>query len=50
VSYKKPLRAPEFTPRFFGGVRIAHLFSFLYCPIMCLRAEFRGVMSVTISK
>jgi len=29
VSYKKPSRAPEFTQRFFGGVRIAQFFSFL---------------------
>ena len=28
-----PLQAPDF---FFGGVRVAHLFSFLCCPIMCL--------------
>ena len=28
VSYKKPSRAPEFTPRFFGGVRITHFFYF----------------------
>ena len=37
------------TLEFFGWVRVAHLFSFLCCPIMCLRSEFRVVMSVTIS-
>ena len=36
-----PSRAPEFTPGFyvvgfFCGVRVAHLFSVLCCPIMCL--------------
>jgi len=34
------LRVHEFTPLFcfflFDGVRVAHLFSFLCCPIMCL--------------
>jgi len=36
--------------RFFGGVCVAHLFSFLllsYC--VSLRSEFHVVMSVTIS-
>jgi len=36
-------------PRFFDGFRVAHLFSFLCCPIMALRSEFRVVMTVTIS-
>jgi hypothetical protein len=27
---------PEFLPRFFGGVRVAHLFCLLCCPIMWL--------------
>jgi hypothetical protein len=30
-----PSRTHEFAPGFFGGVRVAHLFSFLCCPIMC---------------
>jgi hypothetical protein len=30
-----PSRAPEYTPSFLGG-RVAHLFSFMCCPIMCL--------------
>jgi hypothetical protein len=34
---------------FFGGVCVAHLFSFLYCPIMSLHSEFRIVISATIS-
>jgi len=42
-------RAPEFTPGFFRGVRVAHLFRFLCCPIMCLRSKFRLMMSVPIS-
>jgi hypothetical protein len=29
-------RALGFFPGFFGGVRVAHLFSFLRCAIMCL--------------
>ena len=29
-------RAHKFTPVYCGGVRVAHLFSFLCCPIMCL--------------
>ena len=44
VSYKKPSRAPEFTPRFFGGVRIFLVFcvvllcvyvpsSVVWCPL-----------------
>ena len=41
-------RAHKFTPVYFGGVRVARLFSFLCCPILCLRSEFRVVMSVTI--
>jgi hypothetical protein len=28
---------------FFGGVCVAHLFSFLYCPIMSLHSEFRDI-------
>ena len=38
----KVLRATEFTPppppppQFYGGVRVAHLFSFLHCHIMFL--------------
>ena len=37
VSYKTayPSRASEFIPGFFGGIRVAHLFSFLCCPVMC---------------
>jgi hypothetical protein len=31
-----PSQAPEFTPGDFGGVRVAHIFSFMCCPIMCL--------------
>ena len=31
-----PSWAHEFTPAFFGGVRVAHLFIFLCCPITCL--------------
>jgi hypothetical protein len=42
-----PLRAAEFTSGIFGGVRVAHFYSFL-C-FMSLRSEFRVVMSVTIS-
>ena len=30
------LASTRVNPRVFGGVRIAHLFSFLCCPIMCL--------------
>jgi hypothetical protein len=30
------LWTPEFTPLFFGGVRVPHIFSFLCCSIMCL--------------
>ena len=43
-------RAPEFILGCFGGVRVAHHFSFFvlsYC--VSLRPEFRVVMSVTIS-
>ena len=29
-------RTPEFTPGFFGGVRVVHLFNFLCFPFMCL--------------
>ena len=40
MSYKKQqlhtLREHLSSPRFFDGVRVAHLFSFLCCPIMCL--------------
>jgi hypothetical protein len=39
-SYKKRelliLRENLSSPRYFGGVRVAHLFSFLRCPILCL--------------
>jgi hypothetical protein len=34
ISYQ--IISNRFHPRFFGGVRVAHLFSFLCCPIMCL--------------
>ena len=34
-SHTFPSRAPELTPGFWW-VRVAHLFSFLCCPIMCL--------------
>jgi hypothetical protein len=30
------LRAPEFSPRYFGGIRVALLVSFLCCPIVFL--------------
>jgi len=30
-----PSRTHEFAPGFFGGVLVAHDFSFLCCPIMC---------------
>jgi len=33
-----PFASTWVQPRFFGGVRVAHLFSFLCCPIMCLYA------------
>ena len=40
VLYKKQelliLREHLSSPPVFGGVRVAHLFSFLCCPIMCL--------------
>jgi hypothetical protein len=42
VSYKKHLWC-------FHGVRVAHVFRFLCCPIISLRSEFRVVMFVTIS-
>jgi hypothetical protein len=32
----KAWREPTVQPLFFGGVRVAHLFSFLCCSIMCL--------------
>jgi hypothetical protein len=40
MSYKNQeplilLRAPQFIPGFFGEFRVAHLFSFLCCPVMC---------------
>ena len=31
-----PSRAPKFKSWFFGGVHVAHIFSFLWCPIVCL--------------
>ena len=40
MSYKKQvlliLREHLSSPPFFSGVRVAHLFNFLCCPIMCL--------------
>jgi hypothetical protein len=40
VSYKKQelltFASTWVHPRFYGGVRVAHLFSFLCCAIMCL--------------
>ena len=42
MSYKKHLWC-------FYGVRVAHVFRFLCCPIISLRSEFRVVMFVTIS-
>ena len=42
MSYKKHLWC-------FHGVRVAHVFRFLCCPIISLRSEFRVVMFVTIS-
>jgi hypothetical protein len=39
-----PSRAPEFTSGFFGGVRVAHLFSFVLSYYVSLCSEFRVMM------
>jgi hypothetical protein len=39
-----PSRALEFPPSVFGGVRFAHLFRFLYCPIMFLYVELSSAV------
>jgi len=50
VGTDYPSRTHEFTPGFFGGVRVAHLFSFFMLSYyVSLLSEFSVVMSVTIS-
>jgi hypothetical protein len=38
-----PSRAPELTPSALEGVSVAHLFIFLFCPIMCLYVLSSGL-------
>ena len=52
VSYKRQeLLTVREHPCFCGGVLVTHLFSFLYCLIMCLslRSEYPVVMCITIA-
>ena len=48
-NFESNLHKHMISPVLFGGVCVAHLFSSWCCPIMCLRSEFRVVISVTIS-
>ena len=50
MSYTADFASTGVHPRFFGRVHVAHRFSFLCCPIICIYVlRFRVVLSITIS-